>query len=61
MKVIFYDIRRETYESIDNVEQLQSCQLRIQGRLCSVWYLHLDGEGQKTYMQRWYKIHRIEA
>lgn len=61
MKVIFYDVRRETYISVSNVEQLESYQLRINGHLCNVWFLHLEGIGQKTYMQRWYQIHRIES
>jgi len=60
MRVTFYDVRRETYETVSNVEQLQSCQFRISGRLCNVWYLHMEGTGQKTYAQRWYQIHRIE-
>ena len=61
MKVIFYDVRRETYLSVSNVAQLDSCQFRIQSRLTNVWFLHLEDLTKKTFPQRWYRIHRIES
>lgn len=61
MRVVFEDVRRETYEAVSNVVQLDSCQFRIQGKLTNVWFLHLDDCTQRTFQQRWYKIYRIEA
>lgn len=61
MKVIFYDVRRETYESVANVVQLDSCQFRINGRLTNVWFLHLGNCSVKTFPQAHYRIHRIET
>lgn len=61
MKVIFYDVRRETYESVDDVIQLDSCQFRIKGRLTNVWFLHLANCSARTFPQAHYRIHRIET
>lgn len=61
MSVIFYDVRRETYERVDNVVQLDSCQFRINSRLTNVWFLHLADCTQRTFPQKHYQIHRIET
>lgn len=60
-RVVFYDVRRETYESVSGVVQLDSCQFRIQSRLTNVWFLHLENHETKSFPQRWYQIHRIES
>ena len=60
MSVIFYDVRRETYERVDNVVQLDSCQFRINGHLTNVWFLHIADCTQRTFPQKHYQIHRIE-
>ena len=59
-RVTFYDVRRETFEVVDNVAQLDSCQFRIQSRLTNVWFLHLANCAQKAYPQKWYRIQRIQ-
>ena len=61
MSVIFYDVRRETYERIDNVVQLDAFMMRIQSRLTNVWFLHLADCTQRTFPQKHYQIHRIET
>lgn len=61
MSIIFYDVRRETYERVDNVVQLDACMMRIQSRLTNVWFLHLADCTQRTFPQKHYQIHRIET
>ena len=62
MTVIFYDVRRETYARVENVEQLTADQMKIGGRLANVWLLFpSDGSEASAYQQKFYNIHRIEA
>jgi hypothetical protein len=60
-KVVFCDVRRETYESVSNVIQLDSCQFRINGHLTNVWFCHMADYNQRTFPQRRYQIYRIEC
>lgn len=61
MSVIFYDVRRGTYERINDVVQLNACQFRINSRLTNVWFLHIEDGSQRTFPQKYYQVHRIET
>ena len=72
MDVIFWDVRRETYERVSNVEQLNADIMPINGRLNRVWIIERAWDETKGrikmhqhetvyYKQREYEIYRIET
>lgn len=60
MRVVFFDKLRETYYAVGDVIQIDSCMVRINGRLTSVWHLHKLGGGIESFKQKDFTIHRVE-
>lgn len=60
MKVVFFDRMRETYESVDNVVQINSSASRINGRLTNVWSLILADGNTRAFKQKDFTIQRVE-
>lgn len=60
MKVIFFDKRRSTYASVENVVELRSEWSRDKGHLCKIWLVIPEDGFTKAFKQRYYEIERIE-
>ena len=71
MDVIFWDVKRETYERVSNVDQVNADIMSINGRLNRVWVIYrtwydmvgrvkIRQEETVCYKQREYEIYRIE-
>lgn len=61
MKIIFFDSKKETRTSVDNVEQIVSDYAHINGRVTKVWHLYLFDGSKRAFKQKDYTIDRIEA
>lgn len=60
MRVVFNDLRRGTYLSIENIIQIRSQCTRINGHMTNVWILMLDDGTHRVFPQRHYTIDRVE-
>lgn len=58
-RVTLYDVRRETFLSIDGVVELDGHQSRINNRWTNVWFLRLANHSERAFPQKWYQIHRV--
>lgn len=54
MRVVFNDLRRETFLSVGDVTQI------INGRLTNAWMLILCDGSCRFFPQKHYTIHRVE-
>ncbi len=60
MRVVFNDLRRETYLAVGDVIQIDSRCSKINGRITNIWILTLRDGTTRTFPQRHYTIHRVE-
>ena len=59
MTVIIYDLRNATRIRVDNVEQIEACQTRMNGRLTNVWRMLLTDGYTRGFPQKHYLIERV--
>jgi hypothetical protein len=59
VKVVFWNEKTETLESVEHVEQISMEYKKINGRLTRVWSCVTTTE-QRSFKQKDYKIERIE-
>lgn len=60
MRVVFNDLRRETFLSIGDVIQIDAQCSKINGRYTNIWMLVLRDGSCRSFPQRHYTIHRVE-
>lgn len=60
MRVVFYDLRRETFTSVGGVIQIDAQCSKINGRYTNVWMLKLSDGSCRSFPQKHYPIHRVE-
>ena len=60
MRVVFNDLRRETFLSVGDVIQIDAQCSKINGRLTNVWMLILRDGSCRSFPQKYYTIHRVE-
>lgn len=59
MRVVFFDKMRETYRAVEDVIRIDSCAVKVNGRLTNVWHLmKLDGKIE-AFTQKDFTIHRV--
>ena len=58
MTVILYSLRSATHIRLENVEQIEAGQHKINGHLSNVWFLLINGHS-KVFQQKHYQIERI--
>ena len=60
MRVVFNDLRRETFTSVGGVIQIDAQCSKINGRYTNVWILKLSNGSCRSFPQKHYPIHRVE-
>lgn len=60
MRVVFNDLRRETFLSVGDVIQIDAQCSKIDGRYTNIWMLRLHDGSCRSFPQRHYTIHRVE-
>lgn len=60
MRVVFNDLRRETFLSVGDVIQIDAQCSKINGCLTNVWMLILRDGSCRSFPQKHYTIHRVE-
>ena len=60
MRVVFNDLRRETFTSVGGVIQIDAQFSKINGRYTNVWMLKLSDGSCCCFQKKHYPIHRVE-
>lgn len=60
MRVVFNDLRRETYLAVGDVIQIDSDYSKLNGRMTKVWNLTLRNGTVRVFAQKHYTIYRVE-
>lgn len=59
MRVVFNDLRRETFLPVEGVIQIDAQCSKINGRYTNVWILRLSDGSCRSFPQKHYSIYRI--
>lgn len=60
MRVVFFDKMRETYRAVEDVLEIKSYAVKVNGRITNVWHLVKSGGEVEAFKQKDFTIHRVE-
>lgn len=59
MRIVLYDVQRETLDRFEKVISIANGQTRISGRICNCWFIDFDDGTNMVLKQKDYRICKI--